>query len=175
MKTLALAVLLAACGKSASTSDPAPTITGFHVALGDATVYELVDRRWRTRDKPARDLVLHADGKVDFINDKTDKTMMTLTVQPDGTVVADGKPAMRLTEHGVTRVDGAQMLPVVIDGDTVTVTIEDKPVKVVLAADGNVTVVDRPDGNKWRIDAADPAVRRTAFRLLAIEMKEALD
>jgi hypothetical protein len=41
--------------------------------------------------------------------------------------------------------------------------------------DGAVTVHDRPDGVKWRIDAADAAVRRTAVLALGLTMKTALD
>src|SRR5690242_16595019 len=103
MRIAVLAALLLACGKSTPSSKPAGTTTSapssaraFHLALGDATVYELVDRRLNVRDKPVRHLVLHADGTAELINDKTDRPMITLMVRADGTVLADGKPVVAI-------------------------------------------------------------------------------
>jgi hypothetical protein len=186
MTRLALVVLtLTACGNHTTSSEPAakstaepaakPTSAGVHLALGDATVYELVDRRWRKRDPPTRRLVLHADGTVEMINDKTDKPWMTFAVKDDGTVLAEGKPMATIAEHGITDAMTNRPVPLEIDGNTITVHIDKDAVKVVLATDGNITVVDRPDGNKWRIDAKTPEVMRTAFLVLALDMKTALD
>lgn len=161
-----LAILvLSACSKHGSGR--------FHLKLGDVTVYELVDRRWNHHE-PKRDLVLHADGTAEIINDKTDKPWMTFQIKEDGTVLAQGKPVGTISEHGITDANG-KPLPLEIDGDTITVHIEQEAVKVVLASDGNITVVARPDGNKWRIDTKDPELMRTAFLVLAMEMKVALD
>jgi hypothetical protein len=154
---------------------PTPAPTTFAVALGDATVYQLVDRKLKKLDPPAKDLVMHANGTVDVINDKTGESMMTFVVDTDGTVSVGGKPVAKLAEHDITDLTSNQPFPVTLDGDTASVDIDGTTVKVVLAADGNITVVDRPDGNKWRIDAKDPAVMRTAFRVLAMHMKTALD
>jgi hypothetical protein len=153
-RSLALAFLLtAAC----SNSKPAPS----GVALGDATVYELVDRRFQKREPPVVELKLRADGRGEWFNDKTGKPYGAFTVNTNGTL------AIATTTTTVP-------LPA-LDGDSITLDIDGKPVKVVLGADGNVTVADRPDGVKWRIEAKDPAVARTAFRVLAVTMKQALD
>lgn len=168
-------VLISLLASACSGHGNAQAASGFHLKLGDATVYELVDRRWNKRDKPARDLVLHADGTAEIINDKTDKPWITFQVKEDGTVLAKGEPVMTISEHGIVDARSKQALPVEIEGNVVWVTIDKERVKVVLADDGNITVVDRPDGNKWRIDAKDKDVRRTAFLVLATEMKVALD
>jgi hypothetical protein len=174
---LASCLAFAACDKPATRSEPAATkaAPAFHLALGDATVYELVDRRWRTREKPTRDLVLHADGTAEVINDKTDKPWITWVIKEDGTVLGEGKLVAMISEHVITDVKSGKPLALSIDGDTISVQIDSKTVKVVLASDGNITVIDRPDGNKWRIDAKDPAVMRSAFLALALTMKTALD
>lgn len=172
---------LVACKKAPSPEPkpveaPAPApAQGFHVGLGDATVYELVNRKWEKVDPPARKIVLHADGTAEWFSDKTDAVMFTMTVKPDGTVTAEGKPMFTLGERTITSAMSNAPLPLTIDGDTISLEVNDKTVKVVLAADGNITVVDRPDGNKWRIEAKDPAVMRTAFRVLATQMESALD
>ncbi len=168
-------LVLISLALSACSHDTAHAAAGFHMKLGDATVYELVDRRWNKRDKPARHVVLHADGTAEIINDKTDKAWITFQVKEDGTVLAKGEPVMTISEHGIVDAKSKKPLPVEIDGNVVWVTIDKDRVKVVLADDGNITVVDRPDGNKWRIDAKDKDVRRTAFLVLATEMKVALD
>lgn len=184
MRITLLASLLLACGKSPTPSPkPAGNPTGaapssaraFHLTLGDATVYELVDRRWNVRAKPVRKLVLHADGTAELINDKTDRPMLTFTVKTDGTVLSDGQPLAAISEHAITDLATHKPWPLSIDGNTISLQIDGATVKVVLADDGNITVADRPDGNKWRIDAKDPAVRRTAFLVLALSMKTALD
>src|SRR5436853_3488721 len=53
------------------TPAPTPAPSTFQIAVGDATVYELVDRKWQKRSPPTKDLVMHADGTVDVLNDKT--------------------------------------------------------------------------------------------------------
>jgi hypothetical protein len=151
-------LLFAACNKSASTSSSG-------LALGEATVYENVDRKWQHLDPPRVEMKLHADGNVEFINDKTGEPWIQFEVKPDGSLGHAGKMLGRLGDNK----------NVTIDGNTATVTIENEHVKVTLGDDGNVTVHDRPDGVKWRIEAKDPAVRYTAFRVLAISMKTALD
>lgn len=157
------------------TPTPTPATSSFQIALGDATVYELVDRKWHKREPPAKDLVMHPDGTVEVINDKTGEAMLTMGVAADGTVTVGGKQVARIGDRDITDLASNQPFPVTIDGDTASVDIDGTIVKVVLAADGNITVVDRPDGNKWRIDAKDPAVMRTMFRVLAMHMKTALD
>ena len=164
-----LSLLLGGCGHH----DTAQAATGFHLELGDATVYELVDRRWNKRDKPARELVLHGDGQVEMINDKTDKPMATFTVKPDGTLAMGDKDVAKIGEHGIVQMGKA--MPLTIDGNTIELDVNDKHVTVTLADDGNVTVAGLPDGNKWRIDGKDKDVRRTAFLVLALDMKAALD
>src|SRR6185437_4009490 len=139
MIRLVIASLVLAALARPSRSQPAAP--GVHLTLGDATVYELVDRRLHKRATPVRDVVLHADGKVEFINDKTDKPMMTFVVKPDGTVFADGKPMAVISLHGLMDLTTNQPLSVTIDGDTVLFKIDDKTVKVTLdPASGNVTV-----------------------------------
>lgn len=98
---------------------------------------------------------------------------MTFAVKPDGRISYEGKPMGALTGRGVVGPNGNVQVP--LAGDTLSVQIDDQVVKVSLAADGTVTVHDRPDGVKWRIDAPDPAVRRTAFLALGLTMKSALD
>jgi hypothetical protein len=198
-----LVLLIVACGNresssakpaaaSASTSAPAPegsaapapsgsaaparSAVANKLVLGDATVYELVSRKWERRDPPVKELVMYPDGKVELLADKSGEVMLVLFVKPDGTVTfEDGKPIATIGEREITPAGKSRLNPLVIDGDTIIVTIEAKQVKVVLAEDGNITVLDRPDGNKWRIDAKDPAVRRTAFRVLGLQMQMALD
>jgi hypothetical protein len=172
------ALLIAACGNHAK--DPKQTAAAgsgsatFHLRLGDATVYELVDRRWQKVEPPRPDLVLHADGTAEMINDKTGKPSLTFHVTEDGKVLQGDTQVATITEHGIVDADGKPS-EVTIDGNTASVAIENEQVKVTLAPDGKVTVVGRPDGVKWRIDAHDPAVSRTAFFVLALTMKTALD
>lgn len=173
-----LSAVLMSCGKAKDTSSapPAPANTAPAAAgikLGDATVYVLVDRRLQKVDPPKRDMVLHADGTIEMINDKTDKPWMTFAVKPDGRVMAEGKPVGALSDRGILGPDGQVEIP--LDGDTLSVKVDSDVVKVSLGRDGTVTVHDRPDGAKWRIDAADAAVRRTAFLALGMTMKTALD
>lgn len=168
---IATALLLAACGNHGT---PSSGPAAFHLSLGDATVYEQVDRRWQKVDPPRRDLVLHADGTAEMINDKTDRPWITFHVSAEGKVLQGDKPVATITEHGITDPDGKPG-NVTIDGNSVTVSIDGEPVKVTLAPDGTVTVIGRPDGAKWRVDAHDPAVARTAFLVLALTMKTALD
>ncbi|MEP6864903.1 MAG: hypothetical protein ABJE66_30065 [Deltaproteobacteria bacterium] len=146
-----------------------------HLPLGDATVYELVDRRWRKVDPPHRELVLHADGTAEMINDKTGKAWLTFHVTEDGAVSLDGKRVAMLTDQRILNADGTPS-NIEVHDNTVSFMIGKEPVHVVLAQDGRITVLDRPDGVKWRIDASSPAVMRTAFLLLAATtMKIALD
>jgi hypothetical protein len=170
--TLAGCLLVVGCGTHDAASGSGSG--GFHIALGDATVFELVDRRLNKLDKPRPDLVLHPDGNAELINDKTGKPWMTYMVKPDGTVMVGDKPIAILSEHGITDPTSHKQV-LELDGDTASLAIDGKTVKVVLASDGNITVLDRPDGNKWRIDAKDPAVMRTAFLVLGLSMKVALD
>lgn len=173
---LATALLIAACGNHSTEPTPAhgSGSAAFHLTLGDATVYELVDRRWQKVDPPRPDVVLHSDGTAEMINDKTGKPWITFHVSEDGKVLQGDTQVATLTEHGISSPDGKPSA-VTIDGNTADVAIEDEHVKVTLAPDGAVTVVGRPDGVKWRIDAHDPAVARTAFLVLALTMKTALD
>ena len=145
------------------------------LVLGDATVYELVNRRFETLEKPARALVLHTDGTLELINDKTDRPWMTFVVKTDGTVLSGGKPLARITEHAIVDADNQSTRAVLFDGDVATVVIEGTAVKVVMSSDGTITSSDRPGVVKWRIEAKDPAVRRTAFRALGLQLKAALD
>jgi len=178
--TSLLVVTAMSCGKDKTPSSGTSTPTTAKVAepataikLGDATVYELVNRRWDKVDPPKRAMVLHADGTLEDINDKTDKPWMTFAIKLDGSVSFEGKPVGTISDRGVVGADGQVQIP--LAGDTLSVKIDDKIVKVSLGSDGNVTVHDRPDGVKWRIDAADAAVRRTAFLALGLTMKTALD
>jgi len=153
-RSLALVLLVAAC----SNQKPAPS----GIVLGDATVYELVDRRFQKREPPVVELKLHADGRGEWFNDKTGEPYGAFTVNPNGTLA-------------ITTTTTTVPLPA-LDGDTITLSIDGKPMKVVLRSDGNVAVVGNlGDVVKWRIAAKDPAVARTAFRVLAVTMKQALD
>jgi hypothetical protein len=156
--------------KPAATTEPAP----FAIVLGDATVYELVGRKYDKLDPPGRELVLHSDGTVEMMFGKDGKPLITAMLKADGTMTADGKAVAVISEHALTATEGNKQMATV-DGNTITVQIEDKRVTSELAADGSVTVLDSPYKTKWRIDAKDPAVRRTAFLLLGTMMKTALD
>jgi hypothetical protein len=180
----ALVLLLVACGNkepapSTKPGSAAPSTTApaaGTLALGDATVYELVSRKWEKRDPPVKELVMYPDGKVELFNDKTGNVMGTLFVKPDGTVSFEGdRPIAKIGEREIAPAGENRINPLVVDGNTIIVRIENQQVKVVLADDGNITVLDRPDGNKWRIEAKDPAVRRTAFLVLGLQMQTALD
>jgi hypothetical protein len=176
-----IALLTVACWNDTSrkTSEATPTRASsspsFHLTLGDATVYELVDRYRKPRAKPTRYLVVRAGGTVDLINTRTDRPWVTFVVKDDGTVLDRGKPIAAISEHAIIELPHDKRMPLTIEGDTISLEIKGEVVKVSLAKGGNVTVIDRPDGNKWRIDAQSPAVLRTAFLVLALAMKDELD
>jgi hypothetical protein len=147
---------------------------------GDATVYELVERKLNNREQQAPVLVLHAGGLVEVIDDKTGKMSPLCVLKNDGSVLGSIPGRIGAEEIGWIadrEIRGRSGEPFVsIDGNTVAIVIHGKTVKSVLAADGTVTVLDSPHGAKWRIEAKDPAVMRTAFlALAAVSMRTALD
>ena len=82
-----LAVAAMSCGKAKDATATAPAAktasapAAATIKLGDASAYTLVNRRWQKVDPPKRDIVLHADGTVEVINDKTDKPWLDVCGQ----------------------------------------------------------------------------------------------
>jgi hypothetical protein len=162
MKATWIAVVaVIACGTSPKDSTPAPTqpVTGTLV-LGEATVFEGAKAIWK----------LHANGDSEFFDDNGSAWRAAETFAADGSVTFLSKVFFRITDTAITGPDGLTPQLVTISGNTLTVPIREEPdgepaqVPVVLGADGNLTV--QRGGQpvvRWRIEAANADVMRTAF------------
>jgi len=170
--------------RSSESATPEPTratgtASGF--TLGEATVIRLLDKRFQPTSVPL--WRLHADGKSERFHDKSGTWEPDVEARPDGTIWLDSHELATVSDEAITydMPDGPK--PIAIDGNTVSVVVwqkahdgEDFTAKIELGDDGAITVHHR-DGTRiyWRIDAADPAVRRTAFHVFALQFKSWLD
>ncbi|HEY4056038.1 MAG TPA: hypothetical protein VGM39_05490 [Kofleriaceae bacterium] len=188
MNRVVLALLLTtACGKSPAPAagTPEPTVkqpsdaSGFK--LGEATVIELLDKNFQPVSRPL--WRLHADGKTEGVNRSGEWRDNFVEAKPDGTLWMQGHQLAKVTDKAITYTSDGGPPPIAIDGDTLSVVVwqkahdgEDYTAKIELASDGAITVHHR-DGTRvyWKIEAADPAVMRTAYRVFALSMKTILD
>lgn len=196
MKAIAL-VLVVACGHGDSKPAPSPSPVKteaaspeatkreapFQLALGEATVIELLDKRLEPVSRPI--WKLHRDGKTESGNNKTGTWSGEVTAAVDGTLSWDGKPIAKITEHEIrfeAMGDHVQP-PIAVEANTLSVKVwtkerdgEDLTVAVKLGPDGALTVHHKSGPRvQYKIDAADPAVMRTAFLIFGATIKHRLD
>jgi hypothetical protein len=157
-------------------SQPAPPAEPepppFALVLGEATVFEGSGKA----EKPV--WKLHADGTTESSGTLTKKKKTTTvwnpgaTVKADGTIEAKGVAVAKLSADAITDLETNQPIPLTISGNTISVQTEaGATVTLTLADDGQFTIAGGPkDGKSWRIEAADPAVARTAFLVVGISM-----
>ena len=171
MKFVIIAVLVIACGNSTKESTPTPTPTPTmptpappptptsKLALGEAIIFEGTTPIWK----------LHADGRTEVFDATSKAWHDAETITADGGVTYLNQVALRITDRAITGPDGATPILMTIDGNTLTVPIREEPdgdpaqVKVELASDGQVTVHRGKPAVRWRVEAKDAAVMRTAF------------
>ncbi len=165
-----LLLALVSCSNAAATK-PAG---GVVVKLGDATVFEL-----GPPETPA--MKLHADGTTEFLEHYRHKApdwKPGFTLAADGSVGFGGKRLGTLAEEFNGVASGHDHTSKKLDGNAVVIDIQGLPTaRFELADDQTVTLTGRPaaDVKRWRIDARDKDVARTAFLVFAVWMKSSID
>ena len=172
VRSACLVLALVACGSGSSTATKSG---GIAVKLGEATVSEL-----GPPETPV--MKLHADGTSEFLEryrHKAPDWQPGFTLAADGSFTYAGKPLGRsLADEFDGVVSGHDHTSKKLEGDTVVIDIQGLPTaRFELAADQTVTLTGRPADKvqRWRIDAPDHDVARTAFLVFAIWMKASID
>jgi len=158
---------------AAKVADPAGATgaAGPGLALGEATVYEL--------GPPEQAVMkLHADGHLELAwRTKTKEEWMAGGVlRADGAIEANGEKVMRVVEGPRDLNDHGDRMTV-----TGTTILFHMPGLADVTAElvGNTIKLsgDRHDGmgDRWRIEAADPAVVRTAFLVFGPSIAPVID
>jgi hypothetical protein len=156
---------------AAPAEPPAPVLTPVSLVLGQATVY---GKEGKNKEVPV--LRLAADGAVEW-NKAADPTARKQpkaewvrigAVTADGTVsTPEGTPAVRMHAEGVTDLARNDTLPMSLGDDLITVDMDGTEIRLE-RTDATVKVTGAPtlESVSFRIDAKDPAARRTAFLTL---------
>lgn len=188
MKAVLLSFLAAACGGGDARSaalGPAVTNTtsqvakpdGFELTLGEATIVQLLDKHLEPVSRPV--WKLHADGKTEVGSDRGWDRFVT--VATDGALSLDGKTVAAVADGEITFVAQPELgnevqNPIAVDRNTLAVQIDNGVVvKVELGADGGITVHHEVPRVQFRIEAADPAVMRTAFLVFGAYIAARID
>ncbi len=166
-------VFVAACGSSGPAkqqpnanehrAESAGPGAPFRLVLGEATIIELLDKHLQPISRPM--WKLRTDGTTEHAS-RSGQWRPVFSHASDGTVSLEGNTVATISHRAITFVEyeGQTQPPIAIDGNTLTVMIDESMfVKVELDSDGGITVHHARPRVQWRIEAADPAVMRTAF------------
>src|SRR5262245_19483077 len=113
-----------AAGAPKSQSPEAKPAVGGGFKLDEATVIQLLDKRFQPVSTPM--WKLHADGKTERLNDKQRTWRPELEAKPDGTIWMQGQQLATVTATAITYAIPDGPKPIAIDGDTLSLVVWEK-------------------------------------------------